>query len=127
MTATKTLFASLEHAPAVQSLRQRVEKGGVLSWASVAASALPFLAVLVRRMFPGRAIVVVTEGVKSQESVQQDVDTWLRVAREELGMQPPSPADRALFYPAWEILPHEDKLPHVDVISERLETLIALT
>jgi len=127
MTATKTLFACLEHAPAVQSLRQRVEKGGVLSCAAVAASALPFLAVLVRQMFPGRAVVVVTEGVKSQESVQQDVDTWLRLAREEPGIQPASPADRALFYPAWENLPHEDKLPHVDVISERLETLIALT
>ena len=31
-----------------------------------------------------------------------------------------------LFFPAWEILPHESKLPHADVISERLETLIAL-
>jgi transcription-repair coupling factor (superfamily II helicase) len=30
------------------------------------------------------------------------------------------------FYPAWEILPHETKLPHADVISERLETLVAL-
>ena len=33
----------------------------------------------------------------------------------------------ALFYPAWEILPQEARLPHVDVISERLETLVALT
>src|SRR5205814_8516067 len=40
----------------------------------------------------------------------------------------PSPlSSQPLFYPAWEILPHEDKLPHSDVISERLETLIALT
>jgi transcription-repair coupling factor (superfamily II helicase) len=30
------------------------------------------------------------------------------------------------FYPAWEILPHESRLPHADVISERLETLVAL-
>ncbi len=33
---------------------------------------------------------------------------------------------RPLFYPAWEILPHEDRLPHADVIGERLETLVAL-
>ena len=33
---------------------------------------------------------------------------------------------RSFFYPAWEILPHESKLPHADVISERLETLVAL-
>jgi transcription-repair coupling factor (superfamily II helicase) len=28
-----------------------------------------------------------------------------------------------LFYPDWEILPHEPKLPHVDVISDRLVAL----
>ena len=37
---------------------------------------------------------------------------------------PPSPS---LFYPAWEILPHEGKLPHADVISDRLQTLVALS
>jgi transcription-repair coupling factor (superfamily II helicase) len=31
-----------------------------------------------------------------------------------------------LFYPAWEILPHEARLPHADVLSERLETLVTL-
>ncbi len=31
-----------------------------------------------------------------------------------------------MFYPAWEVLPHEGKLPHADVISERLQTLVAL-
>src|SRR6185436_789858 len=33
----------------------------------------------------------------------------------------------SLFYPAWEVLPQDAKLPHVDVISERLETLLALS
>ena len=36
-------------------------------------------------------------------------------------------ARQPLFYPAWEILPHEDKLPHADVISDRLQTLVALS
>jgi len=31
-----------------------------------------------------------------------------------------------LFYPAWEVLPGDARLPHADVISERLETLVAL-
>ena len=35
---------------------------------------------------------------------------------------PPAP----LFFPPWEILPHEGKLPHADVISDRLQTLVAL-
>jgi transcription-repair coupling factor (superfamily II helicase) len=34
---------------------------------------------------------------------------------------------RPLFFPSWEILPHEARLPHVDVIGDRLETLVGLT
>ena len=37
------------------------------------------------------------------------------------------PPSSPLFYPAWDVLPHEAKLPHADVISERLETLVALS
>ncbi len=33
---------------------------------------------------------------------------------------------RRCSIPAWEILPHEGKLPHADVISDRLQTLVAL-
>jgi hypothetical protein len=38
-----------------------------------------------------------------------------------------SSSPQPLFYPAWEVLPHEARLPHADVISERLETLVFLT
>jgi transcription-repair coupling factor (superfamily II helicase) len=31
-----------------------------------------------------------------------------------------------LFYPAWEVLPHENKLPHSDTITDRLQTLVTL-
>ncbi|HXU78697.1 MAG TPA: CarD family transcriptional regulator, partial [Methylomirabilota bacterium] len=61
-----------------------------------------------------RPIVAVTEDLKSQERFHQDLQTW-RAA-----------APGILFYPAWEILPHEARLPHADVISDRLEALIAL-
>jgi transcription-repair coupling factor (superfamily II helicase) len=65
--------------------------------------------------------VVVTEGFKTQENFFQDAQTWLATqSREANG------SARLLFYPAWGILPHEAKLPHVDVISERLETLVAI-
>jgi transcription-repair coupling factor (superfamily II helicase) len=100
----------------------------------VGASAQPFFAALLRHLFPLRPIVVVTDGLKSQETVHQDVSTWLHhqgdTATDDFAKKLPSPASRfvpaPLFYPAWEILPHEAKLPHVDVISERLETLVAL-
>ena len=82
------------------------------------------------KLFPQRPIVVVVDGLKAQESFQQDIETWLRFAE----AAPSQVADaivklrsrNSFFYPAWEILPHEAKLPHADVISERLETLVAL-
>lgn len=83
-------------------------------------------------MFPARPIVVVTENLKAQEGVQQDLETWLQEVRGEKAEGRPdavhisSLTPRTLFYPAWEILPHENKLPHADVISDRLQTLVAL-
>ncbi|HEY2951578.1 MAG TPA: transcription-repair coupling factor, partial [Verrucomicrobiae bacterium] len=118
----------------MQYLRQRLEQGGALSCAGVSRAAQPFLAVLLRQLFPHRPIVVVTDGLKSQESFHQDSATWLQVADCKSQVRPQEPAFclppsafNLLFYPAWEVLPHEAKLPHADVISERLETLVALS
>ena len=129
------LFAAAAKTPAVQSLQRRLESGGALCCSDVSQSAQPFISALLRRICPGRPIVVVTADLKAQESFQQDLETWLQVAagRQEAsapltpGSKTPSLASgRPLFYPAWETLPHEAKLPHSDVISERLETLVAL-
>ncbi len=128
----------------------------MLSCAGISAAAQPFLAALLGRLFPHRTIVLVAEGLKTQESAQQDLATWLAVkvegteegaevqsqepeAREVLAVagttsthvsrftfHAPS-APPPLFFPPWEVLPHEARLPHADVISERLETLVALT
>jgi transcription-repair coupling factor (superfamily II helicase) len=128
------LFATVAQTPAVQSLQRRLEKGGAVSCAGVCASAQPFLAALLRHFFPQRPVVIVTAGLKLQESIHQDVATWMQLAdsrwpERELHntRQPQGPDDKPLFYPAWESLPHEAKPPHADVISERLETLIALS
>ena len=83
-----------------------------MSVPGVCASAQPFLAAVLRQIFPRRPIVVVTDNLKTQESFQQDLETWMGAA--------------PLFYPAWEVLPHENKLPHADVIAERLQTLVRL-
>ncbi len=107
-----------------------------MTCAGVSPAAQPFLAALLRHTFPGRAIVTVTDGLKAQETFQQDIETWLAFAAQTGGQSPrskvqsprsPSFSPQSLFYPAWEILPHESKLPHADVISERLETLVALS
>ena len=112
------MFADILKAPAVQSLFRRVEHGGALSFAGVAGSAQPFFAALLQQTFPSRSIVVVAENLKTQESFQQDLETWAKLSGGKQAL---------LFYPAWEMLPHEGKLPHSDVISERLQTLVALS
>jgi transcription-repair coupling factor (superfamily II helicase) len=120
------LFAAVEQSPAVQSLVRRMEKGGFLYLSQVSRGAQPFLTMLLRRVFPAKPIVVVTDGLKAQESFQQDLETWQALTRSN--PQDKQPPKRSLFfYPGWEILPHEAKLPHVDVISERLETLMGLS
>ncbi|MEW6304512.1 MAG: transcription-repair coupling factor [Verrucomicrobiota bacterium] len=122
VAAGKDAFAAVVESPAVQSLLRRLEDGGALSCPGVTGSAHAFLAALVREHFPARPVVVVTGGLKAQEAFQQDVETWhvLRQRAKECSTRAP------WFYPAWEILPHEAKLPHADVISERLDTLVAL-
>jgi transcription-repair coupling factor (superfamily II helicase) len=143
--ATSNLFADLVQTPAGQALARRVEPGGALAFSGMASSAQPFFAALLQQIFPQRPIIVVTENLKTQESFQQDLETWLNEMRSAEGgvrneatapsaiLHPPSSAapERSeggspLFYPAWETLPHEDKLPHADVISDRLQTLVAL-
>jgi transcription-repair coupling factor (superfamily II helicase) len=132
--AVNDLFAAVAQTPAVQSLQRRLEAGGALSCAGICQSAQPFLAALLHQLFPERPMVVITEGLKTQESFHQDITTWLQIG--SWTSQPGKPAATnnlqyapcvPLFYPAWEILPHETKLPHADVISERLETLVALS
>jgi len=149
--AASELFARILNTPAVQSVLQCVESGGVLSLAGIDATAQPFFAALLRHRFKDRPILVVMPGLKAQELAHQDLATWDRMnsanpAREErpgnisqsgnsqLGGTPGESAppgwgsskNTPLFYPEWEILPHESRLPHADVISERLETLVTL-
>ena len=132
-SATGNLFADILKTPAVQALVQRVEPGGVLTFSGIATAAQPFFAALLQRKFPNRSIVLVTENLKAQESCQQDLETWLgemrsaeRGVRSETPPLKPDAIPGPLFFPAWEILPHEGKLPPADVISDRLQTLVAL-
>ncbi|HLZ52924.1 MAG TPA: transcription-repair coupling factor [Verrucomicrobiae bacterium] len=123
----------------MQSLARRLEHGGVLSCAGVCQAAHPFLAVLLQKIFPGRPFLLVAPDLKTQESFQPDIETWLSADRETKvegrEQMPPNKAGprrstlntRLLFYPPWEVLPHEGKLPHADTISDRLQTLVSLS
>lgn len=110
----------------MQELLEEVLRSPVAVFGAVTASAHPFLAVWLHRCFPDRPVVLINGGVRAQERAQQDLETWLWFFG-EVGETPTADARRMpLYFPAWEILPHEDKLPHADVISERLSTLSAL-
>ncbi len=111
------ILAAVAQTPAWQALRQRAEQGGLLSCADIAAPAQPFLAALLHHAFPRRIVVVVTAGTKAQEQFIADLATWSQAGAE---------AAQPLFFPAWEAPPHEAKLPSLDVIGDRLETLTAL-
>lgn len=123
--AAGELFPAVASTPAVQSLFQRLELGSALSCSAISLSAQPFVATLLHARFPHRPVVVVTSGLKVQETFHQDIQTWLEQSSGS-SVQSSAEARSNLFYPAWEIFPHEPKLPHVDVISERLGTLVAL-
>ncbi len=116
------LAAETLQVPAVSDLRTRLEQGGVLSLETVARAAQPFLTATLRWLFPQRTILVVTDDLRAQELFLQDLQTWL--AAVPAGWTMPAPAP--LFFPAWEMLPHETKLPHADVVGDRLETLVQL-
>jgi transcription-repair coupling factor (superfamily II helicase) len=111
----------------VQALARRLEQGGVLSCTGISQTAQPFFGALLHHVFPRRPIVVVTQGLKTQESFQEDISTWLVIQSKVQSPKSKVPNAQPLFYPPWEILPHESRLPHADVISERLETLVGLT
>ncbi len=120
----------------MQSLARRLENGRVLTCAGVGQAAQPFLAALLRKIFPGRPFVLVASDLKTQESCQQDLETWLAIQstvhspQSAAGNAPSSILDlpfSPLFYPPWEVFPHEGKLPHADTISDRLQTLVTLS
>ena len=75
----------------------------------------PFIAAFLAHASPAPVVLLVAETLKQQETLHNDLNTWLL------------PRNRtARFFPAWDILPQEQKLPHAEIISERLETVVAL-
>ena len=66
-------FTDVIETPAVQELVRRLGAGGALSVPGVTLPAQPFLAAILHRIFPTRPLVVVTENLKAQEGVQQDL------------------------------------------------------
>ena len=71
------LFAQLRRTPAAQTLLRRVEAGGALICGGVAGASHAFVAAWLHQEFPDRPIVLVAEHLKAQETLYQDLGTWL--------------------------------------------------
>lgn len=122
--AANGLFSAADLARMLHTLRAAIEQGGPLSCDAVTLAAEPFLTAVIGHFFPARPILVVTDGPKRQETFHHDLETWLAVLGAPL--ENATAGRPLLFFPGWEVLPSEGRLPHADIISERLETLVAL-
>jgi len=93
--------------------------GSALPLDGVEASALPFLVHWLRCQRADQPILVVTGGTRAQEAFHQDLCAWHSMDEEKNGPQPD-------YFPSWEVLPAEDRLPEADTLGERLKTLLHL-
>ncbi|MFM7816657.1 MAG: transcription-repair coupling factor, partial [Verrucomicrobiota bacterium] len=98
-----------------------------MSWSGITPASTPFLVAALCRQFPDRSILVVVDSLKTQEQVHADLNTWLAVGAGKERSDKSQTFLGARFFPAWDVLPTEKKLPHVDIVSERLESLMALS
>ena len=90
----------------------------------VCSAAVPAIAATLQKRHPERPLLLVADTLKTQETLFQDLQTWMK--RSGLSRTKSEEAPPPLFFPAWEIQPYEQRLPHIDVTSERLETLVRL-
>ena len=113
----------------------QVRLGGpaVIELTDIIAAAHPLVVAGLHWLCPGRPLVVVTTGLKEQETFHADLQTWLRAwpngqipAHKSANGAVGESTERPWFFPPWDTLPHEYKLPAADVIAERLESLVAL-
>ncbi len=119
---TKTSLAYLCNSPAFKPLLKAAEQGKLLSLDDVSPGGEAFLIAAISQLLAARPILVVCPTVQIQEQVHQELRTWLQyLTKRDFKASEPQ------FFPAWDVLPHEARLPHADVLSERLETLIHLT
>ena len=130
-TTVEDRFASrLLSSPLFAVIERDLKIEGGCTRSGIASSSWGFLTACLHRVESGTPIVVVVPGLKQQEAFYQDLQTWLTwlAAPEGSGKREPDDSVAIInpgYFPAWETLPHEAKLSHADVISERLETLMS--
>ncbi|MGC8742553.1 MAG: transcription-repair coupling factor [Verrucomicrobiia bacterium] len=84
-----------------------------------------FLCAVLNKKYPDKNLVIVLQDQKTQESFHSDLKTFLSLLNSNSNQGNNNP-DEPLFYAGWDILPGDGKLPHSDILSDRLNTLINL-
>lgn len=120
------LFVAVRSAPACVALLERAGTGGILTYPGLTSAAHPLVAALLSWHYPDRPVVLVIDTLKAQEQAHANLATWLGVAAHHETADKERRQIAPRFFPAWDVLPGERKLPHADIISERLETLVSL-
>lgn len=130
-------MAALLNSPIAQELRHQLESANDVALYNISPAAAPCIAAALQILRPHQPILIVADALKTQETLFQDLQTWRAVGgaaisnqksqiSDSKNSQPSTLNPQLLFFPSWEIQPHDQRLPHVDVTSERLETLIKL-
>lgn len=120
---SKTGLVSIREIPAVGALARSLEEGGVFPITGVCEPARAFVVALVGVLVPKRPVLVIVDSLAEAESLARELETWCHF----LHTRPASSeGSTALVFPPWDVSPGEDKLPHPDVIGERLSALIRL-
>ena len=119
------LIEKFAELPAFLSLLEKLEKREpVVFLPNIPIQVTPFLAVLLQKKLSGSTIVLVADGLKTQDRLHRDVETWLCYFSPLNHSEPET--EQSLFFPSWGVLPQDYKLPHVDVLADRLNSLSKL-
>ncbi|HON08932.1 MAG TPA: hypothetical protein PLW02_12620, partial [Verrucomicrobiota bacterium] len=86
----------------------------------------PFVSVLFQKKYPDYNILVVVDDEKRQENVHSDLTTLLNFFYSDVALEKQQPFE-PLFFAEWGILPDDGRLPDMDSLNDRLQTLINLT
>ena len=104
-----SLLSHLEQSSHYRALTQAIEEGTKeLSLSGLWGSSKAYLVASVQERFSFPSLII-TPNVEVAEKLRQDLESFSQ--------------SEVYLFPAWEVLPGEDRAPHAEVMAERLRVL----
>ena len=97
-----------------------------ISISGVHPAGQPFISVLFQKKYPDYNILIVVDDEKHQENFNSDMSTLLKFFYSDASRKNQQSVE-PLFFAEWGILPDDGRLPNIDSLNDRLQTLIILT